>query len=102
MIETLLNEPLPGFESHFLKGNHEDIMLRFLTDISVATSWLSFGGMETLRSYGVDPPGPFAPAADLQRAQRALAERLPREHLDFLRRLEYRTRRAIISSSMPG
>jgi serine/threonine protein phosphatase 1 len=88
VIELLLNEPLPGFESHFLKGNHEDIMLRFLTDTGVAASWLSFGGMETLRSYGIDPPNPYAPAADLQRAQRALAEHLPREHLEFLRRLE--------------
>jgi serine/threonine protein phosphatase 1 len=88
VIELLLNEPLPGFESHFLKGNHEDIMLRFLTDISVGPSWLSFGGMDTLRSYGIDPPRPDAPAAELQRAQRALAEFLPRDHLDFLRRLE--------------
>ena len=88
VIDVLLNEPLPGFESHHLKGNHEDIMLRFLDDTSVGPSWLSFGGMETLRSYGIDPPHPYAPAAELQRAQRALAERLPRPHLDFLRRLQ--------------
>lgn len=88
VIEALLNEPLPGFESHHLKGNHEEIMLRFLADTSVGPSWLGFGGRETLRSYGVDPPSPYASAAELQWAQRALAERLPREHLDFLRRLE--------------
>ena len=88
VIEMLLNEPLPGFESHHLKGNHEEIMLRFLADTSVGPSWLSFGGRETLRSYGIDPPHPYASAAELQRAQRALAERLPREHADFLRRLE--------------
>lgn len=88
VIETLLNEPLPGFESHHLKGNHEEIMLRFLADTSVGPSWLGFGGRETLRSYGIDPPHPYASAAELQQAQRALVQRLPREHLDFLRRLE--------------
>jgi serine/threonine protein phosphatase 1 len=87
VIDVLLNEALPGFESYHLKGNHEDIMLRFLTDTSVGPSWLSYGGRETLRSYGIDPPNPYAPAVELQRAQRALAARLPREHLDFLRGL---------------
>jgi len=87
VIDVLLNEMLPGFESYHLKGNHEDTMLRFLGDTSVGPSWLSFGGRETLRSYGIDPPNPYAPAVELQRAQRALAASLPREHLEFLRGL---------------
>jgi serine/threonine protein phosphatase 1 len=87
VIDRLLNAPLPGFEAVHLKGNHEDIMLRFLDDISIAPSWLSYGGMETLESYGVAPPRPDAPPAELLRAQEALKRNLPREHLDFLRRL---------------
>jgi serine/threonine protein phosphatase 1 len=87
VIDRLLRAPLPGFETVHLKGNHEDIMLRFLEDISIAPSWLSYGGMETLESYGVTPPHPDAPPAELLRAQDALARNLPREHLDFLRRL---------------
>ena len=88
VIETLLNEPLPGFESHHLRGNHEDIMLRFLSDTSVGSSWLNFGGRETLQSYGVEAPAPYAPAAEMQRAQHELQLRLPPAHLDFLRRLD--------------
>jgi serine/threonine protein phosphatase 1 len=88
VIDALLNEPLPGFESHHLKGNHEDVMLRFLDDTSAGPNWLGYGGRETLRSYGVDPPNPYAPAVELQRAQRELGQRLPRSHLDFLRRLK--------------
>jgi serine/threonine protein phosphatase 1 len=87
VIEMLLKKPLPGFESHHLKGNHEDVMLRFLGDFSVAPNWLAYGGMETLASYGVAPPQPDAAPAAFQSAQRALAERLPPEHLGFLRGL---------------
>ncbi len=87
VIEFLLREPLPGFEHVHLRGNHEDIMLRFLDDISVGPTWLAFGGRETLESYGVEAPLPNAEPAELARAQRALGERLPRAHLDFLRGL---------------
>ena len=84
VIELLLSEPLPGFESVHLKGNHEEIMLRFLADVSVAPSWLSFGGMDTLASYGIRPPSPHAAPGELLAAQRALNERLPRAHRAFL------------------
>jgi serine/threonine protein phosphatase 1 len=87
VIDLLVNEPLPGFESVHLKGNHEDVMLRFLDDITVAPGWLSFGGMETLASYGVVPPPPYADPAEFLEAQRGLSERLPRAHLEFLRGL---------------
>src|SRR5579872_7467995 len=30
VLDLLINEPLPGFEEVFLKGNHEEGMLRFL------------------------------------------------------------------------
>jgi serine/threonine protein phosphatase 1 len=87
VIDRLLDSPLPGFESVYLKGNHEDIMLRFLDDISVGPSWFTYGGMETLESYGIDPPNPYAAPTDLLRAQEKLRRELPRAHLDFLRRL---------------
>jgi serine/threonine protein phosphatase 1 len=88
VIDLLLNEPLPGFESHHLKGNHEDIMLRFLVDTSLGPSWLAYGGRQTLQSYGIDAPAADAPVSELQRAQRELGLRVPRTHLDFLRRLD--------------
>lgn len=88
VIDLLIGEPLPGFISVHLKGNHEDAMLRFLDDVTVAPSWLSFGGMETLMSYGIAPPPPHGLPAEFLVAQRSLVERLPRPHLDFLRRLK--------------
>jgi len=87
VIDFLLDEPLPGFEHVHLRGNHEDVMLRFLTDITAGPSWLNFGGRETLESYGVDAPQPQAAPAELERARRALAACLPRAHLEFLRGL---------------
>jgi serine/threonine protein phosphatase 1 len=84
VIDLLLKEPIPGFESVHLKGNHEDIMLRFLDDVTVAPSWLNFGGMETLASYGVVPPTPHAHPGEHLAAQRALNERLPADHRKFL------------------
>jgi serine/threonine protein phosphatase 1 len=87
VIDRLLRHPLPGFESVHLMGNHEDVMLRFLDDISLGPGWLRFGGMATLASYGIDPPDAFAAPGDLLRAQEELRRGLPREHLAFLRGL---------------
>jgi len=90
VIELLMHEPLAGFEHVHLRGNHEDVMLRFLDDIAVGPSWLAFGGRETLASYGVEAPYPDAPPDELDRARRALARSLPPAHHDFLSRLVFR------------
>jgi serine/threonine protein phosphatase 1 len=84
VIDWLIDQPLPGFESVHLLGNHEDSLLQFLTDIRVGPSWLAFGGVATLRSYGVRPPGSDR---DLSRVQDELRENLPEHHLAFLRGL---------------
>lgn len=39
----------------FLKGNHETFVIDFLEDPSVLREWRSFGGLETLMSYGLAP-----------------------------------------------
>ena len=33
VIDTLIEKPLPGFEHVHLVGNHEESMLRFLSDV---------------------------------------------------------------------
>lgn len=71
-------------ETVFLKGNHEAVMLDFLADPWGASDWLSWGGVETLKSYGLsgsllDDPDALA---DALRAQ------LPASHLVFLQSLE--------------
>ncbi len=42
-------------EAVFLKGNHEHYLLEFLKNPTFLTEWLQYGGLDTLRSYGVVP-----------------------------------------------
>jgi serine/threonine protein phosphatase 1 len=86
VIDILLDEPLPAFEHVHLAGNHEDTLLRFLADTSVAGLWLEYGGSATLYAYGVKPPG--TNPRDLERAQQELRENLPERHLAFMRGLK--------------
>jgi len=54
VIGMLIDDPLDGFESHHLKGNHEDMMLRFMETGEGAETWLMMNGArDTLESYGI-------------------------------------------------
>lgn len=77
-----------GMEVHFLKGNHEEMMLKFLDQPAGFRGWLGVGGAQTLRSYGVTPPEEEADAEDLWRARDDLLDRMPAAHLRFLQGLE--------------
>jgi serine/threonine protein phosphatase 1 len=82
VIERLLRGPLPDATTVFLMGNHERAMLDFLDDHTDGRAWLSYGGVETLMSYGVAPTQP----RDVLR--KSLRQLLPPEHLAFLRDCE--------------
>ena len=85
VVERLLKDPLPGFATVRLLGNHEEAMLDFLDERSDGLDWLSYGGLETLLSYGVPLKGyPDTPqrAAELRVA---LAGAVPPAHLAFYR-----------------
>jgi serine/threonine protein phosphatase 1 len=80
VLDLLAEPPLDGFERVCLRGNHEDAMIRFLDgDLSVAATWLGFGGAETLRSYGLAAPD-AADVYGLMQTQRQLAAVLPPAH----------------------
>lgn len=83
VIDALIDAPLPGFESVFLKGNHEDSLLRFLDDPEIGPAWLAYGGDATLYSYSVRPPD-WSKPDDLSRAQKEFAQSLPLAHRAFL------------------
>ena len=85
VIDCLLDEPLPGFESIHLLGNHEESLVQFLGDIQVGPAWLAYGGSATLMSYGVALP---QSDRDLVRVQGELRAALPARHLDFMRALK--------------
>ena len=87
VLDRLVGGPPDGFDAVYLKGNHEDLMLRFLADRQYASIWFSNGGIETLASYGVaiDSGGRPRPLEELHAA---FVAGLPREHVDFLGRLK--------------
>ncbi|HEY8504284.1 MAG TPA: metallophosphoesterase family protein [Gemmataceae bacterium] len=57
-----------------LLGNHDELLLDALRDITNLRRWLTLGGADTLRSYGWAPGG----------SRRALADWIPKPHREFL------------------
>ena len=54
VVERLRTYRREGVRSVFLLGNHEEVLLRILDgDQSLIASWLKFGGLQCLQSYGV-------------------------------------------------
>lgn len=57
VIRFLIDLPKDaGIEWRFLKGNHEEAMLRFLDDPAFGSDWCEYGGDAALASYGLRPP----------------------------------------------
>ena len=45
---------VPGCELFVIRGNHETLLMSFLKGDPDANVWLKWGGLETIRSYGVN------------------------------------------------
>lgn len=86
VIDILLTQMPDYFEIIFLRGNHELYMLGFIEDPHENVAWLDYGGRETLVSYGVKPP--LLNKTDLMRAAGELKNKMPNNHLDFLKNLK--------------
>jgi serine/threonine protein phosphatase 1 len=70
-----------------LKGNHEAYWLDVLRDPAKLDEWRQIGGLQTLMSYGVQPP--LNPgAAEQIELIRALKTAMPRDHVRFLQTLK--------------
>lgn len=84
IIERLSSPSADGVRRVFLKGNHEDRMIQFLSDpVANGPAWLKFGAAAALESYGVAVPD--APGASEWRTVRdRLAEALPESHFHWL------------------
>ncbi|MCX7175378.1 MAG: metallophosphoesterase [Proteobacteria bacterium] len=72
-----------------LKGNHEDLALRFLAgDLAAGCHWFDYNGLDALADYGVqieDTPGRDAKSPEILR--QGFFSALPVEHLVFLQGL---------------
>jgi serine/threonine protein phosphatase 1 len=85
VVELLIGEPLAGFESVHLLGNHELFMRRFLDGEDDAAVWMMNGGGATLRSYGLDARRTGPGTGDDARSLRdALTAAVPAAHRAFL------------------
>ena len=74
-------------ETVLLKGNHELIAVRCLSDRGLFDQWLRLGGAETLISYGI-ALGPIASGKSVAELQSAFHSALPPAHLQFFRELQ--------------
>ena len=73
----------PEAKAVFLMGNHEQMLLRFLREPSSGRRWLSYGGLQTLMSYGVGGVGSLRAEGEALRIRDALIEALG-SHLGFI------------------
>jgi serine/threonine protein phosphatase 1 len=80
-------QDLPGIAASWLRGNHDQSLLDFLADPEFGPTWGDYGGRETLKSYGVEPPV----GRDIElwaQTRDAFEAALPPEHLAFFQGLK--------------
>jgi serine/threonine protein phosphatase 1 len=74
-------------ECVFLKGNHELIALKCLSDRGLFDQWMRLGGLETLVSYGITL-AQLANSKPIVELQAAFHSALPQAHFGFFRDLQ--------------
>lgn len=67
----------------FLRGNHEEALMDFLSDPIAGRAWLSFGGLSTLMSYGVTDIATHSPDGKILDACDQFNQSLPDRHRTF-------------------
>jgi len=92
VVDILLSDRLSRYRAHFLKGNHEDALLSFLSDAEFGPKWATYGGRETLISYGVKPPRSLSLNAEWRDVHNEFLKSFPNSHLKFFRGLPTRVK----------
>ncbi len=83
VVERLRTYQPAGATMIFLCGNHEEVMLRILAgERGLLADWLKFGGVQCLKSYGIDPAS--LTEMDEGAALALIAERIPQAHRTFV------------------
>jgi len=89
VIDLLLDKPLKGFEIIYLRGNHEQSLLEFLDDPVRTRNWLTYGGLDTLVSYGVRMAKLPTNDTEMYSLCDQLDERIPTSHLKFMTNTQF-------------
>ncbi len=90
VVDILLTGLPWGLDSHFLKGNHEAMLLGFLQGLTPLEHWRINGGDATMASYGLDIGRLVSSGASSDVWRSAFAQALPPAHLVFFKGLELR------------
>jgi serine/threonine protein phosphatase 1 len=75
-------------EAIFIKGNHEGYLLEFLKNPAILPQWLRYGGLDTLRSYGITPRNHLELKEQERLADALRAELNKCGHLEFFGQLK--------------
>lgn len=89
VLGHLMTPQAPRFTRLCIRGNHDDLFLRFLDAPQSEEGWLDLGGKETLLSYKLDPRTLRESWSDRLRLQELLRGHVPETHQEFLRELPY-------------
>lgn len=82
VIARLRRGSLPADQVHFIMGNHEEAMLAaWRGEASDDVGWLSYGGRETLESYGISRAEQFRRGFTIYDAMRAA---VPADDIAFI------------------
>ncbi len=86
VIDYLLSGPFAG-QFVGLKGNHEALLEKFLSDPAIGTDWWRLGGLQTLKSFGITV-GPRMTKRGFKKAAVQLRETLTQQQLEFFSSLK--------------
>ena len=83
VIERLRTYRKEAVQPVFILGNHEEVLLRIVGgEAGLVPSWLQFGGLECLQSYGIDPDRVRGRLPE--RIVELVGEAVPANHISFL------------------
>jgi serine/threonine protein phosphatase 1 len=84
VLNMLRRLTLPEMTLTLLRGNHEQVLLDLMVRprVKPLEQWLTYGGLETLASYGL--PSSLLYSNDMEAILAAMAQVLPSAHVDLL------------------
>ncbi|MGO4855109.1 metallophosphoesterase [Phaeovulum sp. W22_SRMD_FR3] len=89
LIDHLLAPAPRGLRRIVLRGNHEDMALRYLDNPTPDAAWLQHGGAETLASYGLAADERLGYGLPSRQMRMRLDVHLPEDHRAFLSQLPH-------------